>query len=94
MLAFLYLKFETFAHVHIAIARYFILLPNYMTRSQREKCPNAEFFLVRIFLFSDWIPRFTQFEIFKPLIYCFEETIRFDVKASFGSRLVLPLITN
>ena len=44
MLAFLYLKFETFAHVHIAIARYFILLPNYMTRSQREKCPNAEFF--------------------------------------------------
>ena len=61
-------------------------------KAQREKCPNAEFFLVRIFLFSDWIPRFTQFQIFKPLIYCFEETIRFDVKASFGSRLALPLI--
>ena len=27
-----------------------------------------------------------QFVIFKPLSYCFEETIRFDVKASFVSR--------
>ena len=24
---------------------------------QREKCPNTEFFLVRIFLYSDWIYR-------------------------------------
>ena len=32
--------------------------------------------------------RFTcnQFVIFKPLSYCFEETIGFDVKASFASR--------
>ena len=27
--------------------------------SLREKCPNTELFLVRIFLYSDWIPRFT-----------------------------------
>ena len=27
-----------------------------------------------------------QFVIVKPLSYCFEETIRFDVKASFASR--------
>ena len=27
-----------------------------------------------------------QFVIFKPLSYCFEETIGFDVKASFASR--------
>ena len=26
--------------------------------TQREKCPNTEFFLVRIFLYSDWIRRF------------------------------------
>ena len=28
-----------------------------------------------------------QFVIFKPLSYCFNETIRFDVKASFASHL-------
>ena len=28
----------------------------------------------------------SQFVIFKPLSYCFEETIGFDVKASFASR--------
>ena len=26
----------------------------------REKCPNTELFLVRIFLYSDWIQRFTE----------------------------------
>ena len=26
----------------------------------REKCPNTELFLVRIFLYSDWIRRFTK----------------------------------
>ena len=29
---------------------------------------------------------FYQFVIFKPLSYCFEERIGFDVKASFASR--------
>ena len=33
-----------------------------------------------------------QFVIFKPLSYCFEETIEFDVKASFASRPVSRLI--
>ena len=28
--------------------------------SLREKCPNKEFFLVRIFSYSDWIQRFTE----------------------------------
>ena len=27
----------------------------YATKTLREKCPNTEFFLVRIFLYSDWI---------------------------------------
>ena len=34
----------------------------------------------------------THFVIFKPLSYFFEETIVFDVKASFASRLVSRLI--
>ena len=34
-----------------------------------------------------------QCVIFKPLSYCFEETIRFEVKASFTSRPVSRLIS-
>ena len=34
-----------------------------------------------------------QFVIFKPLNYCFEETIGFDVKASFTSRPISRLIS-
>ena len=33
-----------------------------------------------------------QFVVLKPLSYCFEETIGFDVKASFASRPVSRLI--
>ena len=35
----------------------------------------------------------TQFVMFKPLSYCFEERLRFDVKASFASRPVSRLIS-
>ena len=35
----------------------------------------------------------TQFVIFKPLRYCFQETVGFDVKASFVSRPVSRLIS-
>ena len=31
----------------------------------REKCPNTEFFLVRIFLYLNWIRRFTQISVFR-----------------------------
>ena len=34
----------------------------------------------------------SQFVIFKPLSYCFEQTIGFDVKASFASCLESRLI--
>ena len=35
--------------------------------SLREKCPNTEFFLVRIFLYPDWRRRFTEYiSIFSP----------------------------
>ena len=30
-------------------------------RLLREKCPNTELFLVRIFLYSDWIQRCTEY---------------------------------
>ena len=36
--------------------------------------------------------RYIQFIIFKPLSYCLEEAIGFDVKASFASRPVSRLI--
>ena len=35
----------------------------------------------------------SQFAIFKPLSYCFEETIGFDIKVSFASRPVSLLIS-
>ena len=35
---------------------------------------------------SDSLEQSFQFVIFKPLNYCFKETIGFDVKASFASR--------
>ena len=34
-----------------------------------------------------------QFVIFKPLSFCFEETLGFDVKASFANRPVSRLIS-
>ena len=33
----------------------------FMNNSLREKCPNTEVFLVRIFLYSDWIRRDTEY---------------------------------
>ena len=36
--------------------------------------------------------RWKQFVLFKPLSYCFEETIGFDVKSSFASRPLSRLI--
>ena len=41
---------------------------------------------------SSLLLELSQSVIFKPLSYCFEETIGFDVKASFASRPVLRLI--
>ena len=41
----------------------------FSTLSLREKCPNTELFLVRVFLYSDWIRRFTRsyfWSVFSP----------------------------
>ena len=41
----------------------------------------------KIFVYFKFLSfRLYQFVIFKPLSYCFEEAIGFDVKASFASR--------
>ena len=47
----------------------------------REKCPNTELFLVRIFLYSDWIRRFTRekcsnTELFMVRIFLYSDWIR------------------
>ena len=36
--------------------------------------------------------KYSQVVIFKPLSYCFEETIGYDIKGSFASRPVSRLI--
>ena len=36
------------------------IFSNLNMRALREKCPNTEFFLVRIFLYSDWIQENTD----------------------------------
>ena len=61
-------------HVWICAPNCYLDLINYIncyvvccscTCSLRQKCPNAELFLVRIFLYSDWIRRFTpQISVF------------------------------
>ena len=37
--------------------------PSKLSNALRENCPNAEFFLVRIFLHLDWIRRFTIYYV-------------------------------
>ena len=37
-------------------------LPQHKTFSLRGKCPNTEFFLVRIFVYSNWIPENTDWK--------------------------------
>ena len=44
-----------------------------------KKCPNTEFFLVRIFLYSSWIRRFTVFELDTEIYsvnYCIQSEYR------------------
>ena len=48
---------------------------------------------IKVFIIGNKVRVRIQFVIFKPLSYCFEETIGFDVKASFASRPVSPLIS-
>ena len=67
---------------------------NYIHRYWKCKCTlgtNKGFeknIKIFCFFYSRLCPIWTfQFVIFKPLSYCFEETIGFDVKASFASCL-------
>ena len=46
--------------------------------SLREKCPNTEFFLVRIFLYSDWIRKFTS------IWTLFKQCVKAPVKMSIA----------
>ena len=55
---------------------------NFEARALREKCPNTEFFLVRIFSTSDWIRRDTEYlSVFSPNLgkYGTEKTPHLDI---------------
>ena len=58
----------------------------YQFWSLREKCPNAEFFLVRIFWHLNWIRRDTYFSVFSPNAgkYGPENTPYFDTFHAVG----------
>ena len=49
-------------------------ISNFSLFSLREKCPNTEFFLVRIFLYSDWIRRFSPNSLWIQKKYGSEKT--------------------
>ena len=72
------------------------ILPIKIKASENE-ISNRWFYLFWSFIFKSYcmvtnIRGSAQFVIFKPLRYCFEETIGFDVKTSFSSRPVPRLI--
>ena len=48
-------------HVKLLFWEWLLREPKFKSieQSLREKCPNTEFSLVRVFLYSDWIRRFT-----------------------------------
>ena len=46
---------------------YELIVSSLLSEVLLEKCPNTEFFLVCIFLYSNWIRRFTEkFSVFSP----------------------------
>ena len=45
------------------LALKYLVLINYGKQALREKCPNTEFFLVRIFPHADWIRRDTSYSV-------------------------------
>ena len=60
------ISYPWYAHVHVSFLENFVNALNKWSQitfsrlwTLREKCPNKEFYLVRIFLYSDWIRRFT-----------------------------------
>ena len=57
---------ELFAKI-INSFRSLTIITKSLSLALREKCPNTEFFLVRIFLYLDWIRRFTEkISVFSP----------------------------
>ena len=68
---------ETVLHYHsnMALNTYSFWLRE-VAMTLREKCPNTELFLVRIFLYLDWIWRFTSVQIrsyFWSVFFCIYE---------------------
>ena len=59
---------KTKISLHICHISLWHLLPHhFVIPPMREKCPNTELFLACIFLYSDWIRRFTEYiSVFSP----------------------------
>ena len=60
----------------------------------REKCPNTEFFLVRIFLYSDWIQENTDqamLRIWTPFMQCWVELIWLNISID-GSQAIFFVV--
>ena len=51
--------FFIFVRLLMCAKCFFFLWDFFQSEALRKKCPNTEFFLVCIFLYSDWIRRFT-----------------------------------
>ena len=60
-------NFRVTSKLHLRdIPRTLWIIPSALSISLREKCPNTGVFLVRIFLYSNWIRKFTQISVFSP----------------------------
>ena len=68
----------TYRSINVNIIKCYIIIYNLLQRLGKRRLN-----------FNIWL---VQFVIFKPLSYCFKETIGFDVKALFTTRPVLRLI--
>ena len=69
--------------LHLSIQKEFDNFKIMICYSLREMCPNTEFFLVRIFLYSDWIRRFTQFDFFYAVIDRVDAQYTWSIKLTF-----------
>ena len=76
--------FSAYVFMTNMVANFFVPT-NRLTSSQVPAYEKRQFRLM-------FFPGSFQFVIFKPLSYCFEETIGFDVRTSFAGRPLSRLI--
>ena len=63
--------------------------------SLREKCPNTEFFLVHIFLYSDWMRRFHEYRKIRKklrILDTFHAVIIFGYQWSISEKILMEMV--